>query len=389
MINFSILKNNRFVISIWGIIALFVGIKQYSIHQLNNYYIFKYVFYHTIHKQSLYAEYPEQYLDHNHYGPIFSLFIAPFALLPDFLGVILWSLCSAGVLLWAIFQLPLSKDKINLILWICVHEFFTSLLGLQFNPIMTAMIILSYVNIRKEKDFWSAFFIVLGTFIKLYGVVGLAFFFFSKNKKKFIGSLVLWAVILFVLPMFISSPEFILNSYQEWFARLVVKNQANAGLHSMQDISVMGMFRRILGDASLSNLPFLGIGVVLFGLPYLRIKKFTDDNFQLLLLASVLVFTVIFSSGSESPTYIIAFVGVAIWFATKDKPISKLDLFLLIFALILTSLGPSDLMPKFLKENYIKPYALKALPCVLIWIKIICDMWVLKGKSLTEKSSPL
>lgn len=92
------------------------------------------------------------------------------------------------------------------------------------------------------------------------------------------------------------------------------------------------------------------------------------------MLASVLLFTVIFSSGSESPTYIIAFVGVAIWFSIKQTPISKLDWFLLIFALLLTSLSPSDLFPKFVRENYIKPYALKALPCVLIWFKISYEL---------------
>lgn len=372
---------------VWVLVSLFVGIKQYTIHQLNNYYIFKYVFYHTLNKQSLYAEYPEQYLDHNHYGPIFSLFIAPFAVLPDYLGVVLWSLFSATILIWAINQLPLPKEKISLILWICVHEYFTSSLGLQFNPIMTALIVLSYVYIRKGNDFWSAFCIVLGTFIKLYGVVGLAFFFFSKDKKKFIGSLVIWSLVLFGLPMLISSPEFILQSYQEWFARLVVKNEANAGLHSMQDISVMGMFRRIIGDASLSNLPFLGVGILLFGVPYLKIKNYATTQFQLLLLASVLIFTVIFSSGSESPTYIIAFVGIAIWFALKEKPISKGDWFLLIFALVLTSLGPSDLMPKYLKENYIKTYALKALPCILIWLKISYEMILLKPEPLTDKGT--
>ena len=46
-----------------------------------------------------------------------------------------------------------------------------------------SLIILSYVLIEKEKDFWSACLIILGTFIKLYGIVGLAFFFFSKNLK--------------------------------------------------------------------------------------------------------------------------------------------------------------------------------------------------------------
>jgi len=376
----KIFNNRKVIISIWVLLALVSAIKQYLRGNHNNYLIFKNVFYHTLEQKSLYATYPELYFDHNHYGPIFSLFIAPFAILPDAVGMVLWCVFNAVVLVYAISQIKLESSKINLILWICAHEFLTAILGQQFNPIMTSIIILSYVLIEKEKDFWSACLIILGTFIKLYGIVGLAFFFFSKNKLKFIGSLAIWSVVFFVLPMAISSPDFIINSYSEWFARLVEKNNENASLTSMQDISIMGMFRKILDMPHLSNLLFLLPGILLFGLPYLRFSMFSDKKFQLLLLSSVLIFTVIFSSGSESPTYIIAFAGVAIWFVIQEEK-TKWTWFLFIFAMILTSFSPSDLIPKFLRETYVKPYALKALPCIIIWFQIIYELLTLKKET--------
>jgi hypothetical protein len=304
--------------------------------------------------------------------------IAPFAVLPDYLGLPLWGIFNAGILAWAITQLPLKSTQINAVLWICFQELLTALLGLQFNPMMTAIIILSFVYIEKAKDFWSAFFIILGVFVKLYGIVGLAFFFFSKNKIKFILSLLFWSLVLFILPMLISSPEYIVQTYREWLERLIEKNNENTGLNSYQDISIMGMVRRFFQDSTISNLPFLIGGVILFGLQYLRIKQYKEASFRLMLLASVLIFTVIFSSGSESPTYIIAFVGVAIWFVIQPKPISNFYIALLIFALILTSFSPSDIIPEYLKDHYIRPYALKALPCVLIWFAIVYEM--LKNK---------
>jgi len=184
--------------------------------------------------------------------------------------------------------------------------------------------------------------------------------------------------------MLLSSPEYIIQTYQEWFERLVEKNNENAGLNSFQDISFMGIVRRFFQDSSISNLPFLISGVFLFGLQYLRIKEYKEINFRLMLLASVLIFTVIFSSGSESPTYIIAFVGVAIWFVIQPKPISKYYIGLFILALVLTSFSPSDLIPKHLKDNFIRPYALKALPCVLIWFAIVYEM--LRNKFKTYNS---
>jgi hypothetical protein len=369
----TLLNNRKLIISTYIIVALISALKQILRRHDNNYQIFKNVFYHIIEEKSLYASYPNLYFDYNHYGPIFGLFIAPFAIMPDGLGMVLWCIFNALVLVYAISQLNLESSKINLILWICMHEFLTTSLGQQFNPIMTSIIILSYVLIEKEKDFWSACLIILGTFIKLYGIVGLAFFFFSKNKMKFIGSLAFWSIVFFVLPMAISSPEFIINSYSEWFARLLEKNNENGSFDSMQDISIMGLFKKILNMPNLSNLLFLIPGIVLFGLPYLRFNMFSNKKFQLLLLSSVLIFTVIFSSGSESPTYIIAFAGVAIWFIIQEEK-TKWTWFLFIFALLLTSFSPSDLFPKYIKETYIKPYSLKALPCVLIWFQITYEL---------------
>ncbi len=374
-------KDKKYITIIWFLMAIVSSVKQFLTHdtfKYNNYLIYKNVFFHTINKICLYAEYPAEYFDHNHYGPIFSIIIAPFAVLPDWLGMTLWSIFNTAILIWAINKLPLKSNQINLILWICAHEFLTTILSFQFNPIMAGIIVLSFVFISTRKDIWSAMVIILGMFVKLYGIVGLAFFFFSKHKVKFITALICWSIVFFILPMLISSPEYILQTYQEWFDRLIVKNSENASLVSMQDISFMGMFRRILQNPNLSNLPFLLFGIICFGLPYLKISFYKTQQFQLLLLSSVLIFTVIFSSGSESPTYIIAMVGVAIWFVIKEKPVSKFDIFLLFFAIILTSFSPSDLIPKFIRENYIRPYALKALPCVLIWFKIIYEMMTLK-----------
>ena len=114
--------------------------------------------------------------------------------------------------------------------------------------------------------------------------------------------------------------------------------------------------------------------IIVFGISMFRIKHWRNLKYQLLLLASVLIFTIIFSTGSEPPTYVIAFIGVSIWFVVLDRPITGYERFLIIFALVLTNLSPSDLFPRYLRVNYVIPYALIALPCLLIWLKIIYEM---------------
>jgi hypothetical protein len=91
-------------------------------------------------------------------------------------------------------------------------------------------------------------------------------------------------------------------------------------------------------------------------------------------LASVLIFTVIYSTGSEPPTYIIAFIGVGIWLVNQNSPIGVFNWVLFIFALLISSFSNSDVIPRYIRVNYILPYALIALPCLLIWLKIIYEM---------------
>lgn len=92
-----------------------------------------------------------------------------------------------------------------------------------------------------------------------------------------------------------------------------------------------------------------------------------------MILASTLLFTVLFSSGSESPTYIIAVAGVTIWYLIqKDKTAFVNSLML--FVLILTCFSMSDLFPKYVKQNYIIKYSLKALPCCIVWFRITYEL---------------
>lgn len=366
----KLINNRKFIFSIWVLLAVIAGFKQYIKGSYNNYLIFKHVYIHAVDKLNLYIAYPDQYGDTNHYGPFFSLLIAPFAVLPDYIGTFLWQIANTVFLYIAVKQLPLAYRKINAVYWIIAHELLTALFSYQFNISIAAIIILTFALIEKGKNFWAAMLIMLGTFVKLYGIVGLAFFFFVKNKWSFVASCALWALVFFVLPMLFFSPSYIVQCYQDWYQSLSEKQQLNASLTSMQDISVMGMVRRITGNIHIPNLPFLLGGLVLFCIPYLRIKNYTNLDFRLLYLASTLIFAVIFSNSSESPTYIIAFAGVAIWFMVQDRPFNTWIIALFIFALLLTSFSPSDLFPKFIRENYIRPYSLKALPCVLIWLVI-------------------
>jgi hypothetical protein len=361
---------------IWFGLAAIATLAQVSRHSYNNYLIFKGVFWHLYNKVNLFAAYPAEYFDANHYGPSFGPLIAPFALLPDWLGVSLWCFANAALLWWAVKKLPLPERSKLLILAIAAIEMMTATHNVQFNTMLAAFIVLAYVGVEREKDFWATLPIALGFLIKLYGIGAILFFVFSRHKLKFIASFLFWCLVLFALPMLFSSPGFVLQSYSDWYQSLVAKNAQNMNidLGGMQDISVMGMIRRITGYL-IDNLWVMAPAAVLIAAPLLRFAQYRNPGYRLSYLAIVLISVVIFSSSAESSTYVIPMIGVGIWYILNRREHHRWALPLLIGALLLTSLSPTDLFPRYVREHYVRAYSLKCLPVFLVWCWLIAQVW--------------
>ena len=376
--------NERFAAILWVGLALATVIQNVVIRgRFNNYLIFEGVFNHTIKQLPLFVAYPEEYADMNHYGVFFSAIIAPFALLPSAVGCTLWILANVAFLFWAIRQLPLSKGVIRGILLIAAHDMYTAAAMQQFNISVIALLVAAFVFIEKGKSHWATLFIVIGTLTKLYGIVGLAFFFFAKDKGRFIWSGLLWLALLFCLPMLYSSPEYVLSQYHDWYISLSEKNGENMDTthYNLQNLSFLGFLQRT--RLFNNNLIVIAIALVLFALPYLRIGQCKHLRFRLMFLASVSMFLCLFSTGTENSTYIIAYVGIGIWFMASPNTNKTLKIILLVLA-FLASLSPTDLF-KPLKEPYIIRYSLRAVPVTLVWITLIWEMCCLDyGKEDTN-----
>lgn len=267
------LQNRYFLVALWMGVALVCSLMVLSKGNYNNYIIFSQSFWHAISSSSLYINYPLEHKDIFLYGIPFTLLIAPFALLPRYIGMILWCLANCGLLYYAISKLNLKRWQFALVILVSVNDVFMAVIYQQYSIGITAMIILSYALIEKEKDLWAALIIVFGTITKLYGIVGLAFFFFSKHKIKFIISFLFWSAIIALLPMLIASPEYVLHSYIEWFETLSTKNDLNM-FCSYTNISLLGMVRKITGVATYSDLLIIVPGIILFAAPYCRIKQY-------------------------------------------------------------------------------------------------------------------
>lgn len=332
----------------------------------NNYIIFKQAFYHLLHGKDLYIMYPAECWDLFKYSPAFALFMGAFAWMPDILGLTLWNLLNAMVLWYAFTTLPQANNKQKAFMLLFVFlELLTSIQNAQSNGLIAGLIILAFNRLEKKDVVWSSLFITLTVFIKIFGLVAFALFLLYKAKPKFILYSIIWTVVLLVLPVIVTGVDGLIAQYKSWGKMLQEDHSASVGL------SVIGWLETWFGYKGSKTLITL-LGVVLFCIPLIKIKHYTDYMYRILLLASVLLWVIIFNHKAESPTFVIAIAGVALWYFMQKRETWKVVLVVITF--IFTSLSPTDIFPRIVRDEWVVPYVLKAVPCILVWGVIIYEM---------------
>jgi len=164
--------------------------------------------------------------------------------------------------------------------------------------------------------------------------------------------------------------ELYLGQLVSWKSLLTQDHSASIGY------SAMAYVNATLGLTLDKNVVF-SIGVVLFltSLWSVRVKRTTEVG--LLQLNSILLWMVLFNHKAESPTFIIAMAGVALWFVQAHK--HWLSIGLLVLAMVFTSLSPTEVYPAAHRELFVKPCILKAMPCFYVWLFIVLKQFELGG----------
>jgi hypothetical protein len=143
----------------------------------------------------------------------------------------------------------------------------------------------------------------------------------------------------------------------------------------MQDISAMGMIRRIFGWYNFPEMKLVAVAGIALLLPFVKTNRWQLSEFQLSYLSLLLITVVVFSSASESPSFVLAVTGAAVWLARKPIPWKSGYRILLIGLFLFTILSPTDLIPAYIRTNFIQAYSLKALPCCVIWVIILVEAY--------------
>jgi hypothetical protein len=379
MLRNKIFNNKKILATLFIIVPLFIAIKYTFFEDANNYSIFFYSIRHLIEGTSLYGDYPNEYFDYYLYSPTFGVIFSPILLLPYSLGLFIWPFLFTGIWVLAVYKMPLDDKQKIFAWWFGIQELLTAVDQVQTNPLIAAIPLFAFFCINRGSVFWAAFFIILGFYVKVYSLVTAALFIVYPSKPRFLISLVFWLVSFALLPLLFTSPDKLTWQYHKWIERLTLKSE-HAHLYNVS-------IHRIVNQAispNISSAAIIGAGIALFCSVFIHIRRHADLHFRMLLLASILIFQVIFNPVSESATYITAITGVIVWWLYCPR--TPGDWFLVVFCYIFTVMGPTDLMPRYIRKQFIEPYVLKALPVVLIWFRILYLMhFPDKAKAFIEK----
>ncbi|MDP8989346.1 MAG: DUF2029 domain-containing protein [Acidobacteriota bacterium] len=333
--------------------------EQNGIHYqpLQNFAIFRNSFFHLIHHQNLYARFDFEQWDFYRYSPAFALLFAPFALLPYALGAVLWNLLNAVSLFWAVRSIPLLNERQKMLaLWFMFLAMLNSVENAQSNALVAALMIFAWSAHERDKPDAPALLIVLATFIKLFGIFALLPCLLRRRRRNLLVFTAAWALMFTLAPLFVVTFNELDLLYRNWYATLQAFNQGRLG------ISVMGFLKAWVHLTPPSNY------VVAAGIALLVATSFLNRHSRILVMASVLIFVTIFNYAAESPSYIIAVTGVALWYFSQPR--TPLNLALLAATFLFTMLASTDLIPRTLRAEFLEPYVIKVLPCIAVWLKI-------------------
>ncbi len=355
------------------------GSYDFILHSsMNNYTIYQDSFFHLIQHKTMYDYHWSEYYDLYLYSPSFPFVIIPFALFQKYIGVVLWCIFNALALYFAVRLLKIDEKKKVFILWFVLLELLTAIQNVQVNPLVSALFILTFVAFERKRVGLAALLIASSMFIKIFGIVGAAMFILYPQRLKFIGYMIFWSCIIFLSPLIFISWGELMKQYYGWYITVINLHSKNEGDFSAMQLLASNLHFTL---SDVGRYAMQGTAVILFCIKYIRYKSFQHPQYKLLFLASILVWTTIFNNAVESPSFIIAITGIAICYIADEK--SKLNLALLIFALILTSLSHSDLFPRYLRDRFVDPYALKCLPSFLIWLKIEYEL-IFRKRTLSQ-----
>jgi hypothetical protein len=325
----------------------------------NNFLIFRSAFFHLREGRDLYAAYPGEHADLFKYSPTFALVFAPFALLPFTTALFLWNLLNVGLVYLGI-RLVVPEPQRLAAIQLTGIGLVTIIDGTQSNGLVAGLIVLAFAALERDRLLLAATSIAGGALIKLFPLAALSFAVPRSDRTRFARRALVVGGALATLPLLVTGASGLLRQYRSWYA-LGAVDAADRGA------SVMRLAHLLFGYNG-PNWPIQLAGTIALVLPVvLSWEHWRDATFRRSFLASLLVYAVIFNHKAEQPSFVIAVVGVAIWYAVSSpsawRTVTTGAVFVATVPVFVTVVAPG-----LVASTIDGPLLVAAGTCVVAWL---------------------
>src|SRR3989440_7508681 len=358
-------RASRSIFALYLASAVFVTAQRGVFSPSNNFKVFRAAAVNLLAHRDLYAAHPDQHFDFYKYSPTFALLFAPLAALPFAPALLIWSLLNA-LLLWYAVRRLLPERQATLALALVYLEVLFAMQYTQSNGLVTALILLASLALEGGRQRGAALLSGVDTFVKISprGAVALALF--HPRRWRFALCGVATALGLALLPLLVIPPHELIAQYRSWLAiELSDASRVNRG------DSVMQYLHQWLG-MDWPTWPVQLAGTLLLLAPLgLERRRWSDRDFRLRFLCSLLIYVVLFNHQSERASFVIAYTGLSLWYAASAPDPVRNGIALLAGAALL--LQDVQILP-WAVHDALGHYRVKGIPCLIAWLVMQAEL---------------
>lgn len=349
-------SRTQWLITLYVSSAVIVTVQRGVFAFPNDYAIFRASFWNLLWGRDMYVLHVDQAHDLFKYSPTFAVLFAPLSLLPFTAGLLIWNVLGALLLVYAVVRL-LPARKANLVLVFAYLPMLRNMQSAQSNTLVAALIVLAFVVLEQGVYWKGALAIGIGAALKIFPLAAVSFAILHRHRTRFTVWFAAILLGLLLLPLLVTSPHSLVAQYRAW------------GMLEQREIqdygaSVMGTIHTWLAPGIPGwSVQIAGTIVLLLPLSFKRQVWIEAPDLRLRFLASLLVYCVIFNHKAQPQSYVIAILGIAIWYVISPR--TGWHSILLAVVLFLTcGLSP---IPDVLKAP-LTPLIRRPLPCSVVWV---------------------
>ena len=301
--------------------------------------IFRQSFVHLAESRDLYAPYPAEQgpedRDLFKYNPSAALAFAPLTLLPFLAGLLAWTLINAlGV--YAAMRALFPEEDATAALLIVFPALIAAVQSTSSNGLVAALMIGGFVSLEAGRHWRAAAAVAIGILMKLFPAAMLPLFVLRANRGRVAVRVAIVLAALLSAPLLVTAWPTLVAQYKSWFTIL----PADEG-DLVFARSIMVAVRSWTGVPIANWIFQLTATLVLLAPLAVRRSSWDSPAFRRGMFASLMVYVVIFNHQSENGSYVIAAVGLAIWFLSARATPARV-------LLLLACLAGLEAVPYFL-----------------------------------------